>query len=358
MENGHRVETAASPAPIRSGVYLAALAALLFGITSPLLQRASHDAGVFTSAGLLYLGAAIASMAALGRSDVRRDAPLRRGDTPRLVGVAALGAVLAPAALVLGLKLTDAASAALLLALEAPFTLILARIAYGERLGRRVLAAVALVLAGSVVLAGGRLGTASSLGGCGLVALATLLWAGDNTLSRGLADRNPVTVVAGKGLLGGMAALVVAAVAGERHVSPGVAVALVAIGGVGYGASLQVYLRAQRLIGAGRTASVFAMAPLAGALAALAMGAASPGWPLAASAVLILGGVWLHASERHGHAHRHEAVEHEHLHVHDDGHHGHAHEPAVVGPHSHPHRHAAVEHDHQHGEDLHHLHPH
>ena len=358
METRQRVETADRRRPLRRGVYLAALAALLFGVTSPLLQRASRDAGVFTSAGLLYFGAALASMAALGRSDFRRDAPLRRGDTSRLAGMAALGAVLAPAALVLGLKLTDAATAVLLLALEAPFTLILARIAYGERLGRRMLAAVALVLAGSVVLAGGRVGSAASLGGCGLVALATLLWAGDNTLSRGLADRNPVAVVAGKGLLGGVAALLVAAVAGERHVSPGVAVALVAIGGVGYGGSLQVYLRAQRLIGAGRTASVFAMAPLAGALVALAMGAASPGWPLAGSAVLILGGVGLLASERHRHAHRHEAVEHEHLHVHDDGHHGHAHEPAVAGPHSHAHRHAAVEHEHEHGEDLHHLHPH
>jgi ABC-type nickel/cobalt efflux system permease component RcnA len=164
-------------------------------------------------------------------------------------------------------------------------------------------------------------------------------------------------VVGAKGALGAAAALLVAFFADPRRPSPGAALALLVIGAVGYGTSLQLYLRAQRLIGAARTASVFAMAPLAGAVIALLLGAAAPTWPLAVASALVIIGVWLHASEHHGHRHHHEALEHEHVHHHDDGHHEHAHGDAA-GPHSHPHRHEALEHEHEHADDLHHLHPH
>lgn len=344
--------------PIRRGIALAAVAALLFGATSPLLQRASVGMGPFTAGGLLYLGAALTSVMRWTGRGRGREAPLRRADLPRVAAMALLGAVLAPAALVAGLHRTDAASASLLLALEAPFTFILARLVYREHLGPRVLGAVALLFAGGVVLGGGRLGDAASLTGCLFVVLATALWAGDNTLSRVLADRDPVAVVGAKGALGAAAALGVAVLVDPRPPSAEAALALVAIGAVGYGTSLQIYLRAQRLVGAARTASVFAMAPLAGAAIALVLGAQAPQWPLAVASVLIVAGVWLHASEHHGHRHHHAALEHEHVHRHDDGHHQHPHLPATTGPHSHPHRHEPLEHEHEHGEDLHHLHPH
>ncbi|HVZ74364.1 MAG TPA: EamA/RhaT family transporter, partial [Polyangia bacterium] len=50
-----------SPAgPARRGTILAGLAALLFGVTAPLLKRASSDAtvGPLAAGALLYLGAA------------------------------------------------------------------------------------------------------------------------------------------------------------------------------------------------------------------------------------------------------------------------------------------------------------
>jgi drug/metabolite transporter (DMT)-like permease len=50
------------------------------------------------------------------------------------------------------------------------------------------------------------------------------------------------------------------------------AAVLVACGATGYGASLYLYLRAQRRIGAARTGSVFALAPFIGASTAWAAG--------------------------------------------------------------------------------------
>jgi drug/metabolite transporter (DMT)-like permease len=283
---------------------------------------------------------------------------LSDGAALRLLAVVLLGAVVAPALLISGLARTDAATSALLLALETPFTVLLAGVLFREHVGRRVLAAAALVLGGSGLL-GARLPAAGGgAAGAALVAAAALAWALDNVVSRTLADLDALAVVAWKGLAGGLVSGAVAALAGQRFPPAAAAAAILVIGAAGYGLSLQLYLRAQALVGAARTASVFAAAPFAGAVVALATGSPWPGWQLPAAAALILAGVSLHASERHGHRHTHQRLVHEHMHTHDDGHHTHVHHPMPAGPHSHAHEHDAVTHDHEHGDDIHHRHSH
>jgi drug/metabolite transporter (DMT)-like permease len=343
--------------PIRSGVGWSALAALLFGSTAPLVKHASVGAGPLASGALLYLGAAIAAAAGLVLNRNRAEAPIRGRQVPALLATALVGGLVAPALLVLGLQRANAASGSLLLALEAPLTVLLARLVYGEHIGRRAAGAAVLVFAGALLVAGpGQAGLA--LGGGLLVGAATLAWAVDNIVSRGLADRDPLMVVLGKGGIGGAAAALAALARGEPWPAPvGTALLLVA-GGLGFGVSLQLYLRAQRLMGAARTASVFSLAPFLGTATAFALGAPWPGWSLAAAAAVMGAGVWLHASERHEHLHEHGEIEHEHLHTHDDLHHDHHHDPMPAGPHSHVHRHGRVVHSHPHSEDSHHRHSH
>jgi drug/metabolite transporter (DMT)-like permease len=342
---------------IRRGVGLAAAAALSFGATVPLLKLASARVGVFSSGSLLYLGAAGAAGTVLVLRRRRDPDGLLRGSALiRLLGLALLGAVCAPALLVVGVKRTDAVTTSLLLTLEAPFTMLLARLLFHEHLGRRALAAAGLILGGAL-LAASPAGPAGAAGwGAAFVAAAMLVWALDNAVSRTFADRDPLSVVAWKGALGGLLSGAVALVAGEPRPPVGAAAAVAAIGAVGYGVSLVFYLRAQALIGAARTASVFAAAPFVGSAVALAVGAPWPGLTLALAAVLMLAGVWLHASERHRHHHHHHPMRHEHLHTHDDGHHTHVHDPMPAGPHSHLHDHETVTHEHEHSEDLHHRH--
>jgi drug/metabolite transporter (DMT)-like permease len=353
--------TAPESSRVGRGVGLAALAALLFGATTPLIQRAGRGTGALVVGGLLYLGAGLeswlAALVARRRKGAAAGPLLPRGTARRLVLVALVGGAGAPALLVAGLARTDAATASLLLALEAPFTLLLARLVLREHLGRRVLLAAALIFAAAALLAAPR-GAPTTALGAALVAAATLAWATDNLLSRALADHDPVTIVAWKGLLGSAASAATAIALAEAAPRPDAALALVALGAAGYGVSLQLYLRAQSLVGAARTASVFAAGPFVGAAFALGIGAPWPGPRFIAAASLMLAGVWLHLSERHAHAHTHEAIEHEHLHTHDDLHHQHAHDVPPRGPHNHPHRHEALTHAHEHGEDLHHRHRH
>lgn len=349
--------TSRTTSPALYGGLLALLSALLFGLSAPLIQLAGREVGPFTTAALLYGGAAMVSV--LLRHGEWREARLQLADLRVLALMALTGAVLGPVALAWGLQRTSGASASLLLTLEAVFTAVLAWRWYGESMDRRVLAALLLLLAGAalLVLEQGLGGQARALG-LAAVAMATVAWGLDNTLSRALADRDPAQVVLAKGALGASATGLLAWLAGEHPPGWSAAMALLAIGATGYGWSLRLYLLAQRVLGAARTGSVFAFAPFIGALGALVLGERSSGFGLWAGGALMLTGVILHLSESHEHEHRHEAMEHEHAHTHDDGHHDHAHEPMRTGPHSHWHSHPALRHRHPHAPDTHHTHRH
>jgi drug/metabolite transporter (DMT)-like permease len=345
---------------IARGVLVAVAAAIAFGATTPIVAWAGRGVGPFTTAALLYAGAALATGAlrALSRAP---GPPLGRRDLPRLVGVALAGGAVAPALLAWGLARVGATVGSLLLNLEAVFTVVLARAVFHEPIGRRIAVAVLAMVAGGAALvldaeagAWGAAGTAGALA----VAAATLGWAIDNALTRPLAEREPLDVVAAKGCLGAAFTLAAARITGEPLPPLPAAVILAACGATGYGLSLRLYLLAQRAIGAGRTGSVFAVAPFLGAALAVAFGGrAATTWTLVAAA-LFAAGVVLHLTERHGHVHTHEPVAHDHVHRHDEGHHDHVHDPPFTGEHAHPHHHARLVHAHDHAPDLHHAHEH
>jgi drug/metabolite transporter (DMT)-like permease len=339
--------------PLVRGGALALASAAAFGATTPLVQRFGHGVGPLTTAALLYAGASLVA-AVPRRSD---DAPLRWADAPRIVAVALLGAVVAPMALAWGLQRTSGVTASLLLTLEAVFTVGLARVVRRESVGPRVGVAVAAMVAGGVLLVlEGHTDSLAAGWGALAVAGATLAWAGDNVVGRPLADRDPRRVVFAKGALGAALSTALARAVGEGWPTWEAAAALAACGAIGYGASLRLYLRAQRAMGAARTGSIFAVAPFLGAALAWAMGERVGGLATIGAGALCALGVWLHLTESHDHPHAHEPLEHEHAHRHDDGHHTHVHDVYPAGEHSHAHEHEAVTHTHSHAPDLHHRH--
>lgn len=344
--------------PIAVGVLLALAAAAAFGVTIPVLGWAGFGVGAYSTAALLYVGASLASLA---QKPFVRDAgaPVTRSAWPALLIMALAGAAVAPTLLAWGVQRTGPVTGGLLLNLEAVWTVVFARVVFGEFLGRRVIAALVLMTAG-----GGLLSMAGHGGGgwsgVGVVAIlgATVAWAVDNTASRRLAELRPLTVVATKGVLGATLTLSLAVAFGEPAPESWRTVVLLLAGATGYGLSLRLYLLAQRRIGSARTASVFALAPFIGAALGLVVVPTSLGWGTALAALLFGVGVALHVSERHAHTHSHDATTHDHAHHHDDGHHAHAHDAQVDGEHSHAHQHEPVEHAHEHGEDVHHGHSH
>ncbi len=332
-------------------------AAVLFGLSTPVAKLLLPSTGPFMLAGLLYLGAGLGLSLAAPFRGAGRESKLRREDLPTLAGMVVAGGIAGPLLLLLGLARLSGAQASLLLNLEAPFTIGLAVLVFGESLSRRELLGAAVIVAGGAALAAGPGGSAPPPWGSLAVAGACGAWALDNNLGQRLALRDPVAVTRVKALAAGAVNVALALALGDRLPSAPALAGTLATGFLGYGLSIVLHLLAMRHVGAARQAAYFATAPFVGALAAVPilgerLGAAEvgAGGLMAAGAILLL-------RARHDHGHQHEPLEHDHAHVHDE-HHQHGHQEAVVEPHAHPHRHASLAHDHPHLPDAHHRHRH
>ena len=333
-------------------------AAALFGVSTPLAKLLLPSSGTFMLAGLLYLGAGIGLTAIAPFRRVGREAPLQRGDLPTLAAMVIAGGIAGPLLLLAGLARLPGGEASLLLNLEAPFTIGLAVLFFGESLARRELLGAAAVVLGGVVLASGAGDGATHVLGALAVTGAGLAWALDNNLSQRLSLRDPVSVTRVKTLVAGGVNVGVALAMGDPwpHAAP-LAGAL-ATGFLGYGVSIVLHLLALRQVGTARQAAYLATAPFVGALASVPILGERLTWKEVGAGLIMAAGVTVLVRARHGHRHEHAAVEHEHAHVHDE-HHDHRHaEGTSPEPHSHPHLHEVLAHDHPHQPDLHHRHRH
>jgi drug/metabolite transporter (DMT)-like permease len=346
----------------------ALLAAALFGASAPLAKALLADVAPVPLAGLLYLGCGIGALLYLGygwstNTGTRqaREARLARGDWPWLAGAVAAGGVAAPILLMFSLAATPAATASLLLNFEGVMTALIAGVAFHEAIGRRIWAAVGFVTAGSIFLSWTTTGEwGFSLGALGVIG-ACALWGLDNNFTRNISAKNPLAIVAVKGLCAGSFSLLLALILGNPMPSLATALKAMLVGSLSYGLSIVLFIMALRDLGAARTSALYGTAPFLGILLAVVAFGERPGQAFLIAIPLMVAGAVLLLGEDHGHGHSHEGVEHEHSHRHDDDHHTHDHLPGeLVGSssHSHGHRHDSVTHVHPHTPDLHHRHEH
>jgi drug/metabolite transporter (DMT)-like permease len=349
-------------APAKQAPLIALAAATLFGLSTPFAKLLLGEVSPWLLAGLFYLGSGLGLSALMtGRrlAGVQaQEARLARADMPWLAGTILFGGILGPLFLLFGINLTDAASASLLLNLEAVFTLLLAWMVFREHVDSRLFLGAVAIVAGAVILSWQ--GEIGKIGwGAPLVALACLSWGIDNNLTRKISATDPYLLTAVKGVTAGTVNTALAITTGAHL--PGVTTIALAmlLGFVSYGLGLVLFIVALRHLGAARTGAYYGTAPFIGAIAA----AIILGTPLTATiliaGVLMAVGAWLHLSERHEHPHTHEAMEHTHRHTHD-AHHQHEHQGGDPPgePHSHLHRHTPLTHAHRHWPDLHHRHGH
>jgi drug/metabolite transporter (DMT)-like permease len=346
----------------RGGILLALASAALFGASTPIAKLLLDTTDPWLLAGLLYLGSGAGlTLLRLGRRGLGQgsaEAPLGRADLPWLAAAILAGGVVGPLLLLVGLRLTQASAASLLLNLEGLATLAIAWLVFREPVDRRLLVGAAAILGGAALLSwqGGGLGL-----GWGAVAIAgaCLAWGIDNNLTRRIAAADPLQIALSKGLVAGLVNLCLALAGGAAWPSPDTVLAALVLGFFGYGVSLVLFVLALRQLGTARTGAYFATAPFLGAiLAVLLLG--EPVTPLlVAAAGLMALGLYLHLAERHEHDHAHAPAEHAHRHAHDEHHrHDHAVADPPGEPHSHWHRHAPLFHRHPHYPDLHHRHGH
>lgn len=350
--------------PLWPGAFYALLAAALFGASTPFAKLLLGVIDPWMVAGLLYLGSGVGLGVVLAirlwrSADARRQVMTVLADLPWLLGAILAGGVIAPVLMMFGLAATTAASASLLLNLEAVLTAVLAWFVFRENFDRRIALGMAAIVAGAAILSWDGAGTAGSMTGPMAIALACLAWAIDNNLTRKVSLGDPMVIAASKGMVAGVVNLAIAfGLSGDVPAFAPASAAML-IGLFGYGVSLVLFVLALRSLGTARTGAYFSTGPFVGALIAVPLAGEPITLALIIGGGLMSLGVWLHLTELHHHDHEHEPLTHAHSHRHDI-HHQHAHGPddPAGEPHTHRHSHIRLRHRHAHFPDAHHQHRH
>ena len=353
----------AKPNKYPMGIGTALLAAILFGLSTPLAKLLISDIEPVLLAGLLYAGSGIGLSLWLG---IRRlfkqasnEAPLRRADIPWLSAAVFFGGVLGPVLLMIGLVTTPASTASLMLNLEGVLTALLAWLVFKENVDRRIFLGMLAIIAGGVLLSRQRDAVSGIPWGSLAIAGACACWAIDNNFTRVVSGGDPVQIAAIKGGVAGIINIAIALLLGNRLPEVSQIAAAGLIGLCGYGISLVMFVLALRHLGTARTGAYFSTAPFVGAALSLLLFSEIPNAAFWTAGGLMALGVWLHVSEHNEHEHEHDAMAHEHRHVHDEHHrHEHDFEWDGVEPHSHAHEHEPMTHSHPHFPDMHHRHTH
>ncbi|NBS94935.1 MAG: DMT family transporter [Betaproteobacteria bacterium] len=346
---------------VNPGVLAALGAAVLFGAGTPLAKWLLAETNPWMLAGLFYVGSGCGLMIYRWLS-AATPVRLARNEIGWLAGATLSGGAIAPVLLMAGLAGMPASGASLLLNAEGVLTALLAWVAFGEHVDRRIALGMAAIAGGALLLSwpadlsfAGLLPALSILGAC-------LAWGIDNNLTRKVSLNDATWITSIKGLVAGSVNLLLALALGSALPPLPVVAGALVVGFLSYGVSLALFVVGLRYLGTARTGAYFSVAPFVGATLALALGEPLT-LRLVVAGLLMGAGVWLHLTERHSHAHRHEPMDHTHEHVHDEHHrHDHPDQPDLIPSpelrHTHWHHHEPITHTHAHFPDPHHRHGH
>lgn len=285
----------------RTYIFSAILAAAFYALNAPLSKWLLAEVPPTMMAALLYLGAGggmalvRAGQRAVGR--IPREAPLARADLPYTVGMVVLD-IAAPIFLMIGLTRTTAANVSLLNNFEIVATALIALGLFGERISRRLWAAIVFVTVSSILLSVEDSSSFSFSLGSVFVLLACTCWGLENNCTRSIADKDPLQIVVVKGFGSGAGSLVIALMLGERLPAPGYALGALALGFVAYGLSIRFYIYAQRGLGAAKTSAYYALAPFLGAGLSLVLFRQRPQPYFWAALLLMAVGTWLASTDQ------------------------------------------------------------
>ena len=328
--------------------FFAVLAAALYAINIPFSKLLLTQVQPTMMAAFLYLGAGIGLLVyGLLRKEKEQGEPLTKAELPYTIGMIVLD-IAAPILLMLGLERTNSANASLLNNFEIVATSMIALLIFKEVLSRRLTIAIALVTLASVILGFEGKGSFQFNTGSLFVLGAACCWGLENNCTRMLSSKSSVQITTIKGIFSGLGSLIVAFAVGEKI--PGILWigAVLLLGFVAYGLSINFYIKAQKDLGAAKTSAYYSIAPFLGVAFGMLMLGERPAVQfyiglvimVIATALMIKATIALQHTPAHYHIHNHEhrhrdlthSHEHEHIHSHthihgeDESVHSHDHE--------------------------------
>jgi hypothetical protein len=283
--------------PSRNGaIGIILLSAALFGLATPAVKPLIGGVAPQLAAGILYLGMG----AGLAVAYLARGMPaagVSHGESRWLVTSVVSGGIIAPWLIFWGLGHATATATSLLANTEVVFSTLLARFWFKEPYSSRLFLGVGLIVGGALALGGGR-GNIDPLPAIAVV-LACAFWGIDNNAMRKIAHADASFVGLIKGLVAGSTNVVLALAFGATLPPATTTLGILSVGGLCYGVSFGLYVKGLRVLGAARTSAFYGTAPFAGALVGVGLLHDPLTFGLLAAAILMGGGVWLHAAEPH-----------------------------------------------------------
>ena len=323
----------------------AILAAALYAINIPVSKILLKQVEPTMMAAFLYLGAGLGLfLYGLISGEKDKGDPLTRNELPYTIGMIALD-VAAPILLMLGLEQTNSANASLLNNFEIVATSMIAFFVFREALSKRLTLAIILVTAASIALSFEGEGSLQFNIGSLLVLGAACCWGLENNCTRMLSAKSSVQITTIKGTFSGLGSLVIALIIGEKIPGLGWILAVLLLGFVAYGLSINFYIKAQKDLGAAKTSAYYSIAPFLGVIFGILLLNERPGIQFYVGLTIMIIATVLMVKDTIGLQHTHEHY-HVHIHKHRHGDLVHTHDHAHCHTHTHIHEGEESIHDH------------
>lgn len=243
------------------------LAAALYAINIPFSKVLIEYVDSTMMAGFLYLGAGIGmflytSISGMTGKKVVKE-PLTKAELPYTIAMVVLD-IAAPILLMHGLKNSTSANATLLNNFEIVATSLIALVVFKETVSKKLWGAIALVSFASIILTFEGAGSFNFNIGSLLVLGAATCWGFENNCTRMLSHKSSEQIVIIKGIFSGLGALIAAFLVGEQVPQIVYILAVMVLGFVSYGLSINFYIMAQAQLGAAKTSAYYSIAPFLG----------------------------------------------------------------------------------------------
>lgn len=335
----------------------AILAAALYAINIPLSKILLTQVSPTMMAAFLYLGAGLGLFIyGILTGEREKSNSLTKAELPYTIGMILLD-IAAPILLMIGLEMTNSANASLLNNFEIVATSLIAFFAFKELLSKRLTLAIIFVTLASITLSFEGEGSFQFNTGSLLVLAASCCWGLENNCTRMLSSKSSVQITTIKGIFSGLGSLIIALAIGEKIPEIKWIIAVLLLGFIAYGLSINFYIKAQKDLGAAKTSAYYSIAPFLGVFFGILLLNERPGVQfyiglmimIIATVLMIKDTIELQHTHEHVHVHTHEhrhgnlvhAHEHEHVHSHTHIH--------TEGEGTHRHTHEDIpEHNHQH----------
>lgn len=260
---------------------LAILAAALYAINIPISKLLLRNVDATMMAGFLYLGAGFGILIyglvskMFGKGDKKE--PLTRKELPYTIAMVVLD-IIAPILLMLGITRTNSANVSLLNNFEIVATSLIALIIFKEVISRKLWFAIVLVTIASIILSFEGNGAFTFNKGSLLVLGACVCWGFENNCTKMISNKSSEEIVVIKGIFSGLGSVIIALIIGENIPSIKYILAVLLLGFIAYGLSINFYIMAQKDLGAAKTSAYYSIAPFLGVAFSMILLGERPRW--------------------------------------------------------------------------------